>query len=77
MPFKSVRQRKYMWMRHPEIARRWTDKYGSKVVSSNTKRETIQRRLGKPRTEVERRKRHKTRFGITKLPPRGFKFRNQ
>ena len=30
MPFRSERQRRYMWMRHPELARKWTDKYGSK-----------------------------------------------
>lgn len=34
MPFRSIAQRKYMWARHPEIAKRWTDKYGSKIVSS-------------------------------------------
>jgi len=31
MPFKSEKQRKYLWAKHPEIARRWTKKYGSKV----------------------------------------------
>ena len=31
MPFKSVKQRKYMWARHPEIAKKWTKKYGSKI----------------------------------------------
>ena len=31
MPFKSIRQRKYLWAKHPEIARKWTDKYGSKI----------------------------------------------
>jgi len=30
MPFKSEAQRRYMWARHPEIAREWTEKYGSK-----------------------------------------------
>jgi len=30
-----------------------------------------QRRFGKPRTDEERRKRHKARFGTEKLPPRG------
>ena len=35
------------------------------------KRQTIQRRLGKPITEAERRKRHKARFGTTNVPPRG------
>jgi len=30
MPFKSEKQRKYMWAKEPEIAKRWTEKYGSK-----------------------------------------------
>ncbi len=25
MPFKSEKQRRYMWMKHPEIAKRWSD----------------------------------------------------
>ena len=36
-----------------------------------TNRNSIQRRLGKPRTNAERKERHKARFGTTKLPPRG------
>jgi hypothetical protein len=31
MPFKSVAQRKFMYARHPEIAKRWTKKYGSRI----------------------------------------------
>jgi len=31
MPFQSEKQRRYMWAKHPEIARRWTKEYGSKV----------------------------------------------
>ena len=31
MPFKSEKQRKYMFKFHPEIAERWTKEYGSKV----------------------------------------------
>lgn len=30
MPFRSEQQRKFMWAKHPEIAKKWTDKYGSK-----------------------------------------------
>lgn len=30
-----------------------------------------QRRFGKPRTDAERRKRHKRLYGTTKLPTRG------
>ena len=31
MPFKSEKQRKYLWANEPGIARDWTDKYGSRV----------------------------------------------
>jgi len=34
-PFKSEKQRKYLWMKKPSIAKRWTKKYGSKVVKGN------------------------------------------
>ena len=30
MPFKSEKQRRYMWAKEPEIAKRWTEKYGIK-----------------------------------------------
>ena len=31
MPFKSEKQRRYLYAKEPEIARRWTEKYGSKA----------------------------------------------
>ena len=31
MPFRSEKQRRYLWAKHPDIARRWTKKYGSKI----------------------------------------------
>ena len=31
MPFKSEKQRRYLWLNHPEIAKKWSDKYGSSV----------------------------------------------
>ena len=31
-PFRSEAQRRYMWAKHPSIAKRWTKKYGSKIV---------------------------------------------
>lgn len=31
MPFKSVKQRKYLWANKPKLARKWAKKYGSKV----------------------------------------------
>ena len=33
MPFKSEAQRKYLWANEPEIARDWTDTYGSGIHS--------------------------------------------
>jgi len=30
MPFKSEKQRKFMWAKEPAIAKKWTSKYGSK-----------------------------------------------
>jgi hypothetical protein len=35
MPFKSEKQRKYLWANEPEIAKDWTEEYGSKVVKKN------------------------------------------
>jgi len=38
MPFRSAAQRRYMYAKHPAIAKRWTKKYGSKVVKKRKKR---------------------------------------
>lgn len=35
MPFQSEKQRKYLWANEPEIARDWTEKYGSRVKKAN------------------------------------------
>ena len=43
MPFRSVKQRKFLWANHPDIAKRWTAEHGSapqkaehgKLVSAN------------------------------------------
>ena len=37
MPFKSEKQRRYLWKKHPKIARDWTDTYGSKPVGKKKK----------------------------------------
>ena len=29
MPFKSEKQRRFLWLNHPDIARKWTKKYGT------------------------------------------------
>ena len=31
MPFQSEKQRRYLWANEPEIARDWTDEYGSRI----------------------------------------------
>ena len=35
MPFQSEAQRKYLWANEPEIARDWTDTYGSRISKDN------------------------------------------
>jgi len=35
MPFKSEAQRRYLWANEPEIARDWTDTYGSRIQKKN------------------------------------------
>lgn len=32
MPFRSEKQRRFMWLKHPDIAKRWTEEHGSKIV---------------------------------------------
>ena len=33
MPFKSEKQRRFLWANEPEIAKKWTAKYGSNPIS--------------------------------------------
>ena len=35
MPFKSEKQRRYLWANEPEIARDWTDTYGHRTRADN------------------------------------------
>ena len=32
MPFKSEKQRRYLWKNEPKIAKEWTKAYGSKPI---------------------------------------------
>ena len=34
MPFQSEKQRRYLWANEPEIARDWTDTYGSGIAKA-------------------------------------------
>lgn len=38
MPYQSQRQRRYMHAKHPEIAKRWDAKYGTKIVKNGAGR---------------------------------------
>ena len=37
MPFKSEKQRRYLWKNEPKIAREWTKAYGSKPKGKKKK----------------------------------------
>ena len=37
MPFYSLKQRKFMFAKHKEIAEKWVSKYGSKIVKKAKK----------------------------------------
>jgi|18_taG_2_1085343.scaffolds.fasta_scaffold154101_2 hypothetical protein len=32
MPFESEKQKRYLFKNHPEIAKKWVKKYGSKPI---------------------------------------------
>jgi hypothetical protein len=38
MPFKSVKQRKWMYANKPALAKKWTKKYGSGIVKKKKKK---------------------------------------
>lgn len=44
MPFKSAKQRRFMFAKHPKIAKRWARKYGAKVGGGKTKRQKAKSR---------------------------------
>ena len=46
MPFKSEAQRKYLWANEPEIARDWTDTYGSGIQAAHGWKNRIFRQEG-------------------------------
>ena len=37
MPFRSKAQRKYLYAKHPKIAKRWAKKYGTKIKPKKKK----------------------------------------
>lgn len=38
MPFRSKAQRAWLWANKPEIARRWTKKYGKGIKKDSNKK---------------------------------------
>jgi hypothetical protein len=38
MPFRSLKQRKFMYAKKPEIAKKWAKKYGNKIQKSSKKK---------------------------------------
>lgn len=44
MPFRSEAQRRFLWAKHPDIARRWAAKYGSKPRPSEAERRVARKR---------------------------------
>jgi hypothetical protein len=38
MPFRSEKQRRWMWANRPDIAKRWTAKYGKRIYPKKKKR---------------------------------------
>jgi len=53
MPFKSEKQRRYLWANEPEIARDWTDTYGSKIHKADGGRIGFRVGGGKGMSETE------------------------
>jgi hypothetical protein len=37
MPFRSEKQRKFMHINKPKIAKKWSKKYGSKIIKKKKK----------------------------------------
>ena len=38
MPFRSEKQRKYLFAKEPAIAKKWTKKYGSKIIKKKKRK---------------------------------------
>ena len=38
LPFKSEKQRKYLFAKKPTIAKKWSKKYGSKIIKKRKKK---------------------------------------
>jgi len=52
MPFKSEDQRRYLWANEPEIARDWTDTYGSRIQNNTGGISRLGFEEGSPKKEI-------------------------
>ena len=53
MPFKSEKQRRYMWAKHPEIAKRWAHEEKSNMPKKKYSEQTINAAKLSRRTPAE------------------------
>jgi len=60
MPFQSEKQRRYLWANEPEIARDWTDTYGSRIESNAGGMSRLGFDVGSPEYNVEQYKKEKS-----------------
>jgi hypothetical protein len=37
MPFRSEKQKRFMFAKHPQIAERWADEYGTRIIGKKKK----------------------------------------
>lgn len=37
MPFRSEKQRRYLWKFHPDVAQKWSEEWGSKPAPKKKK----------------------------------------
>ena len=60
MPFQSEKQRRYLWANEPEIARDWTDTYGSRIESNTGGISRLGFEVGSPKYKLEQYKKEKS-----------------
>lgn len=44
MPFKSSKQRRYLWLKEPALAEKWTKEYGSKPQPGKKKKKSFRKK---------------------------------
>lgn len=57
MPFRSEKQRRYLWKNEPEIAEKWSKKYGNAVQRRLAAQKTYSEKKSRKRNVSKREKR--------------------